>query len=147
MFHWILEEHLEEQNLRAIVIHYLDDFLLVLPPGGTLERYTETFSTLCDRVGLTIRDSKNEEGEAVCFAGIEFDTRRMVIRLPEKTLCNACTIVEHAWNKKSLSLLEIQKVTGYLNFVWTVIPLGRSFLRRLYNMELYFPPGVRHHQR
>lgn len=29
----------------------------------------------------------------------------------------------------------------------TVIPLGQTFLRRLYNMELYFPPGVRHQQR
>ena len=49
--------------------------------------------------------------------------------------------------QKSLSLLELQKITGYSNFVSAVVPLGRTFLRRLYSMELYYPPGSRHGKR
>jgi len=49
--------------------------------------------------------------------------------------------------KKSLSLLELQKVRGFLNFVSTVVPLGRTFLRRLSNIELYFSRGIRHAKR
>jgi len=75
---------------------------------------------------------------------MEFDTRRMVIYLPEKKFNKAGTIVENPSKKKSLSLLEIQKLTGYLNFVLTVIPLGRTLLQGLSNMELYFPQRVRH---
>jgi len=44
-------------------------------------------------------------------------------------------------------LLDFQRITGYLNFVSTLVPLGRTFLRRLYNMELHFLPGNRHQRR
>ena len=42
---------------------------------------------------------------------------------------------------KSASLLDLQRITGYLNFVSMIVPLGRTFLRRLYSRELHFPPG------
>ena len=147
VFHWVLVDQLKNQNSRAIVIHYLDDFLLVLPPCANPELHSKTFSILCKEVGLTIKLSKNEERTVVSFAGIEFDTQRMAIRLPEKKLHKARTMIEQAAKRKSLSLLEIQNIIGYLNFVSTVIPLGRTFLRRLYNMELYFPLGSRHQPR
>jgi len=83
----------------------------------------------------------------VSFAGIEFDTKDMLIRLPTKKLLKARALVNDARRQKSLSLREIQKITGYLNFVSTVTPLGRTFLRRLYNMEVYFPAGNPHHRR
>ena len=71
----------------------------------------------------------------------------MVIRLPEKKLLKAREIICTTSKRESLSLLEIQKITGYLNFASAVVPLGRTFLRRLYNMKLYFPPGTRHAKR
>jgi len=92
------------------------------------------------QVGLSIKTSKNEEGTAVCFAGVVVDTRNIVIRLRDKKLQNPHNVISEACNSPSLSLLDIQKLTGYLNFVSTVVPLGRTFLRCLYNMELYFPP-------
>ena len=147
VFHWILDSELQRQNLAACTIHYLDDFLMVLPPHANPKEYTGIFSYLCSEVGLTIKTSKNEEGNVVSFAGIEFDTKDMVIRLPTKKLLKARALVNDARKQKSLSLREIQKITGYLNFVSTVTPLGRTFLRRLYNMEVYFPAGNPHHRR
>ena len=144
VFHWILEQQLNSRNIPATVIHYLDNFLIVLPPGVDNSRCTEVFSTLCEQVGLSIKVAKNEEGTTVSFAGIEFETSTMVIRLPPKKLHKARTLVQKATTSRSLSLLEIQQLTGYLNFVSKVVPLGRTFLRRLYNMELYFPPGSKH---
>ena len=79
VFNWILEEEFKLQGLRASIIHYLDDFLMILPPNSQLERYTTIFTRLCYEVGLSIKESKNEEGTVVSFAGIELDTRRMVI--------------------------------------------------------------------
>jgi len=147
VFHWIIDDQLKQQNSRLIVIHYLDDFLLALPPGENPAIFSENLSQLCNTVGLTIKSAKNEEGKVVSFAGIEFDTEGMVVHLPQKKLFKAQAIVQRATGQKSLSLLEIQKITGYLNFVSTVIPLGRTFVRHLYNMELFFPPGSRHQQR
>jgi len=47
--------------------------------------------------------------------------------------------VHNAIDQTSLSPLELQRLAGYLNFVAMVVPLGHTFLRRLYNMQLYFP--------
>jgi len=147
VFHWILENEILRKNPNARIIHYLDDFLIVLPHTGDLEQCKEDFGKLCSEVGLSIKESKNEEGTVASFGGIELDTAEMVIRLPEKKLLKARQIIKHAIAQKSVSLLDLQKLTGYFNFVSTVVPLGRTFLRRLYNMESYFPPGSVHSKR
>jgi len=147
VFHWTLEAELCQKDLEAIVIHYLDDFLVILPPGAPVKVYTEAFSELCCAVGLAIKTTKNEEGQLASFAGFELDTQTMTIRLPAKKLTKARHLVRNAIEQNSLSLVDIQRITGYLNFLTTVVPLGRTFLRRLYNMELYFPPGGRNFKR
>jgi len=71
----------------------------------------------------------------------------MTIRLPLTKLAKARTIAQSASTAPSLSLIELRTITGYLNFVTIVVPLGRAFLRRLYNMELYFPNTNRQYRR
>lgn len=119
----------------------------MLPHTGNLKQCNEEFGKLCSEVGLSIKESKNEEGTVASFGGIELDTAEMVIRLPEKNLLKARQIIKHAIAQKSVSLLDLQKLTGYFNCVSTVVPLGRTFLRRLYNMESDFPPGSVHSKR
>ena len=147
IFHWILEHQLAIKHLQATVIHYLDDFLVILPPAVDPNDYSTLYSTLCTEVGLTIKESKNEQGTSASFGGIEIDTEKMVIRLPEKKLLKAQKVVQTAIDQTSLSLLDLQRITGYLNFVATVVPLGRTFLRRLYNMQLYFPTEHTYYRR
>jgi len=134
---------LSHPDLAAGVIHYPDDFLVILQPVGNLEKYSEIFAQLCSQVGLTIKTAKNEEGQLANFAGFELDTHSMIIQLPLKKLTKAGQLVQNAIEQKSLSLLNMQHIMGYLNFLSTVIPLGRTFLRRLYNLELHFPPEAR----
>jgi len=85
-----------------------------------LNIYITRFSELCQEVGLSIKESKNEEGTIASFGGIEIDTENMVIRLPENKLLKAQQLVQNAIEQTSLSLLEQQKLTGYVNFVATV---------------------------
>jgi len=94
---------------------------------------------MCSLVGLTRKVAKNEEGKLASFGGVELDTDKMLIRLPTRKLEKARIIVESAHGATSISLIDLQRITGFLNFVTGVIPLGRTFLRRLYNMELNFP--------
>jgi len=68
----------------------------------------------------------------------------MIILLPEKKLSKARTMIENIRKRRSTSLLDIEKNTGYLNLLSTVVPLGQTFLWQLYNMERYLPSGGRH---
>lgn len=146
-FHWVLEYKLSQQSLPVQIIDYLDDFLLIASAYADLEKYSSVFTALCKEVRLAIKTSKNEQGRVTSFAGVALDSRNMLIQLPVKKLEKARCLVKNALARKSLTLLELQKLTGYLNFVSTVTPLGGTFLRRLYNMELYFPIGGRHQKR
>ena len=103
------------------------------------EAYRTKFTELSQAVGLTIKTAKNEDGSVAGFGGIELDTQRMVIQLPTKKISKVQNLIQNAIKAKSLSLVELQRITGYLNFLSIVLPLGRTFLRRLYNMQLYFP--------
>ena len=58
--------------------------------------------------------------------------------MPTRKLEKARIIVESALVATSLFLIVLQRITGFRNFVTIVVPLGRTFLRRLYNMELHF---------
>ena len=124
------------------MIHYLDDFLVVIPDGNSGEKYRRIFNDLCSDTGFSIKEPKNEEGPVASFAGFELDTQVMVIQLPAKKLMKASHIIQNAKTLRYLSLLELQQITEYLNFITTVILLGRTSLHRLYNMELYYPPGI-----
>ena len=77
---------MENNSLPAVVVHYLDDFLIVLPEKQDLSQYSSIFSRLCSELGLSLKRSKNEEDNMASFGGVEFDTERMVIRLPAKKL-------------------------------------------------------------
>ena len=134
-----MERQFEQAALRANVIHYLDNFLILCPGSEDPTQYASLFTTLSSQVGLGINEANNEQGSLASFGGVELDTGQMIVRLPLKKLEKGRTIVTTAREKYSLSLLEIQKITGYLNFVAVVVTLGRTFLRHLYNMELYFP--------
>ena len=62
VLHSILEEELHHANPKITIMPYLDDILMVLPRTGNLESYTETFGRLCFEVGLSIKESRNEQG-------------------------------------------------------------------------------------
>ena len=127
VFHWILEDQLIQQNMSACVIHYLDDFLIVIPAGENPDQCSQIFASLCRVVGLTINNSKNEQGTVTSFAGLEFDSHCMIIQLPENKLAKARTMIKNIAKCRSVSLHDLQKLTGYLNLLSTVVPLGRTF--------------------
>lgn len=69
-FHWILANELAKDHLSAEIIHYLDDFLIILPSHQNPVTYCSKFATICSAVGLSIKTARNEEGMVVSFGGI-----------------------------------------------------------------------------
>ena len=103
MFHWILAEDLNPGGDRVEIVHYLDHFLMIVPPGQNPSAYSKRFRTLSVAVGLAIKESKNEKGRVGTFGGIELNTGPMVIRLREKKLIKAWNVGQKA-NASNLSL-------------------------------------------
>ena len=136
--HWILAN-----RSPAAITHYLDDFLAILAASdmAAAREYEQTFEAICQVLGLEIKSTKNASGTTVEFLGLIIDTMRMEARLPIDKKEKGLYIITKLATQRSCSLLDLQRVTGLLNFLAKVIPLGRTFCRRLYDLELRFPPG------
>ena len=76
---------MQSQGMQGEVIHYLDDFLIVLPANGNMNRYNRLFTKICEEVGLTIKEATTEEGTVASFGGVELNTPKMIIRLPTQS--------------------------------------------------------------
>ena len=73
------------------------------------------------------------------FGGVIFDTKAMAIQLPTDKQSKGLAMIRRHEAAASISLHDLQQLTGFLNFATLVVPLGRAFLRRLYYLQLYFP--------
>jgi hypothetical protein len=150
-FHWIVQQRL--LSLRARVIHYLDDFLLIAPPGTDWRALDAIFMESASALGLRIKTAKNQQGTVAEFGGFTIDTVQFNVTLPSTKLLKAREMLRpflspsKATRKNNLTRQELESLTGYLSFISYVVPLGRTFIRRLYNMLLYFPPHHRHSTR
>jgi len=120
--HWILES-VYSQSLT----HYLDDFLLIGGNDCTL------FHSLCQYLGFEEKSSKSIDGNVVDFTGIELDSIRMEARLPSDKHQRALRAVNDTLRKGSVSFITLHSVLEFLSFCARVIPLGRPFLRNLFN--------------
>ena len=81
--HWILEN-----NYGATLLHYLDDFLPVGPPGQpTCQESMTTMMQLCERLGVPVATEKCE-GPVTCitFLSIVLDSSLQQLRLPPEKL-------------------------------------------------------------
>ena len=120
--HWILN-HVYDQPL----VHYLDDFLLF----NCQDKYL--FSSLCTDVGFEEKTEKSSDGYVVDFTGIELDTDKLEGRLPKDKHNRACKAVRDALIAGTTSHKALEILLGYLSFCARVIPLGRPFLRNLFD--------------
>jgi hypothetical protein len=124
------------------IIQHLDNF----PGVGTGSAATELrhqFEQICNRLGIRIKESKSITGTTADFDGIELDTQQSHAlygtRLPPAKLQNTAQLVQHAPTKDKVIHHEVPRIIGFLSFCCNVDPLGRSFLRRLYNATSHYP--------
>jgi len=128
--HWVMV------SLGWKLCHYIDDFLLVLPPqtGCDTQKAAADFSHICESVGFAIEETKNKEGTLVDFLGLEIDTMAMQARLPLDKHQHALQLVTDTLEKCSIPFYKLEKLLGFLSFCCAVLPLGRPFLRQIFNL-------------
>jgi hypothetical protein len=122
--HWILE-YLFNQSL----VYYLDDFLII---GGEEQ---SLFSRVCNHLGLKEKASKAMDGHVVDFTGIELDSENMPARLPQDKLTRVTKAVQDTLRLGYTSFKALPSMLSFLSFCARVVPLGRPFLRKLFNFS------------
>ncbi|XP_021367155.1 uncharacterized protein LOC110459297 [Mizuhopecten yessoensis] len=130
--HWIMETKYQV----AGVVHILDDFLFVAPPGSSkCMEDLANFLTFCQHTQIPIKQSKTVNPcTQLTFLGIELDSSKMEARLPMDKIIKMRQLLDQFSRRRKVTLRELQSLIGLLNFACKVISPGRTFLRRLINL-------------
>ena len=117
----------------AAIPQYSDDFLVVFTAADVAKslEYDMMFTAICQELGLEIKIAKNASGTYIVFLRLIIDTGRMEARLPVEKKERALVLISQLAAQKSCTLLDLKRVTGLLNFLSKVVPLGHTFCRRL----------------
>ena len=124
---WILTSVLGVQHMS----HILDDFIFFGAPNSSCC----STGLQANSLNVPLRADKTVlPSTLVILHGIEVDTSKMRMRLPQDKLLDSRAKVDDMYRRKKVSLRQLQSLIGSLNFACKVVMPGRTFLRRLINI-------------
>ncbi|KAM4652167.1 LOW QUALITY PROTEIN: uncharacterized protein O3C94_014521 [Discoglossus pictus] len=115
------------------MVHYLDDFLFVVPGEQEVcAHLLATFSRVAHSFGVPLADQKTE-GPTTClsFLGIFINSLTMECSLPMEKVMDLRGELAALVGARRVSLRRLQSILGKLAFACRIIPMGRIFCRRI----------------
>lgn len=116
------------------LIHYLDDFLMMGPPGSTLAiTMRSQVEATFNRLGVQIAHHKTQGPTPVLtFLGIVIDTDLFQLSLPREKVTLLQGLLRRWSGRTCCTKRELESFLGHLSHAATVVRPGRIFLRRLF---------------
>ena len=106
--------------------------------------YMEVMQNICNYIGAPLSAKKTEgPTQVITFLGMLIDFFHQTITIPKEKVDKAVEMITEAIAslsktgnaKGKVSVHDIPKITGTLNFFCRAIPCGRPFLCRLYDLQ------------
>ena len=127
------------------VLAYLDDFLIIADTKVECKQAYEELIKLLGELGFQINwDKAVGPSQRLTFLGIEIDTVRRQLTLPERKLCELRLLLSETTAKRSITERDLQSLVGKLNFAARVVFGGSTFLLRMIDTVNHM--GRLHHQ-
>ena len=116
--------------------HYLDDYVIVGPPQSPRCRKDLIVALdTCGEVGFPVAvDKTGWPATLMTLLGIEFDSVKQELRLPEDKLQKLKKLVAGWRRRKVCTRRELQSLAGHLSHACKVVRPGRRFLRGLFGL-------------
>ena len=127
----ILKTMAQEPNCLT---NYLDDYLFIALMKMECDRLVKMFLEICDEIGCPIAEEKTEWGSnRIIFLGILLDGVNYMMAIPIEKRDKAVHLIKNMKDRKTVTVKDLQKLAGTLNFLCKAIFAGRTFIRRIYN--------------
>lgn len=125
--------HLFKWKSGLDCVVYLDDGLQIGRNSSQAESNLEIYLGLCNYINLPIADDKTEwPTRIIIFLGLIINAIKRTVEIPSEKVAKALNQIEQILQSKKVTVLDMQKITGLLNFFTRAIVPGRAFTRRLY---------------
>ena len=127
--------HIVEWRTHKKLVNYLDDFLFAALRKFLCNQQVSIFLEVCALVSFPVSLEKTFWASmSMSFLGLLIDTVNQCVCIPLDKLDKAVNLIDSILSKKSgkVTLNQLQKVCGFLNFLGRCVIPGRAFTRRLY---------------
>ena len=130
--------HIVQWKLRLLekLINYLDDFLFAALRKQSCDGQLTIFLETCREINFPVNLDKTFWGTTcITFLGFLIETVRQIVGIPDAKISKGLNMVNYVLTKKSrkITVLQLQKLCGFLNFLGRVVVPGRAFTRHLYS--------------
>ena len=117
-----------------LTIVYLDDFLIISKSKDVCAEALKTLILLLRKLGFMIHWGKVvDPTTCITFLGIELDSVKMALRLPEEKLLALKEELQGSLGRNRFTKRQLQSLAGRLSWAASVVKGGRVFLRRIFN--------------
>ena len=117
------------------VVNYLDDFLFIALLRWLCDKNLQIFIDLCKEIGLPLSTEKTHwSNTVIIFLGMLIDTVNQMVSIPREKVLNATSLIAQmlAAKKRKVTVAQVQKLCGTLNFLSRAIVPGCPFTMRMY---------------
>ena len=115
----------------------MDDFFFAALWKFLCDGQLESFINVCQEISFPVALDKTFWGTTqLVFLGLLLDSERQLVCVPAEKVSKALDMIDFFLDKnwKNATLLQLQQLCGYLNFLCRCILPGRAFLMRLYSL-------------
>ena len=123
-------------RIQMQITNYLDDYLFVATVRSACNQQVTMFLQVCKKLNIPIAQGKTEwASEIITFLGFLLDTINQVVLIPLEKIAKGNDLIDEALNapKNKITVLRLQQICGFLNFLWRCVVPGHVFMRRLYS--------------
>lgn len=115
------------------ISNLLDDFLTCKKDENGCNDYLRIFIGICENLNLPLSDEKTcWATQLIIFLGLLIDTVSQSISIPQDKIDRGRSELNLILRSKKITVHQLQKLTGLLNFFCRAVVPGRAFTRRLY---------------
>ena len=125
--------HIVRCKMKRDLLNYLDDFLFIALLTSWCNEQVSTFLEVCRVINFPVSMEKTQWATTKLeFLGLLIDSIKQVVSVPIQKIEKGLLMIQQTMNKKKLTLKQLQKICGFLNFLGRSVVPGRAFTRRLY---------------
>ena len=133
--------HIVQYRTKKKPINYLDDYLFAAALRTWCNSQIKAFIDVCGEIGLPVALNKTSWSDTIMiFLGFLIDTVNQVISVPTEKVAKGLNMINYLLQKQEkpagkgkMTILQLKKVCGFLNFLGRAIVPGRSLTRHLYS--------------
>ena len=125
--------HVVQSMTRTDLLNYLDNFFFVALLRAICNQQVDTFLKVCQQINFPVSLEKTfRVTTLLTFLGMLIDTVNQTVSIPSDKILKAKDLIGHVLTKRLMTVKQLQKICGFLNFLGRAIVPRRAFTRRMY---------------